>query len=120
VRLVVALQTHPPLGAQVSTQVDRNIQCDEKRPVCRNCARHFINVEACEYPDNTTQGDRNTRTLRLVNSRGDPVESPENFKALGQLSTCLIAGGSLDPFETHPTSTSLEPDINKLMDHCKY
>ena len=74
-------------------------------------------LRACEYPENTTQENRSIPTLRPTNSREDPVESSENCKALCSLLTCIVAGGSLDPFETHPTSTSPESDINKLINH---
>lgn len=53
----------------------RKIKCDEAHPVCGNCARHYINIERCEFGISghsrlRSMSGKRPRKLRVVNSKG--------------------------------------------------
>ena len=100
-------------------------QCDERRPLCRNCERHFSNIEKCDFdiPSPTTSAVRigepsssenpliGTGNLNVTVSRS---QSAENL----QLSLpTAVAAGMLDPFEAHPPTQA--PGVDRLMNHCR-
>lgn len=100
--------------------VTDQMQCDEKRPVCGNCQKHFVNVVECDYAQNVSQRSRKS-TPQISNWSEDPQgeDSRARLNTISPLSRS-IASEALDPFETHPASSSTEPDITRLMEHCKY
>lgn len=112
-------------------------QCDERRPLCRNCERHFTNLVACDFDDrepvldpavtfDTSQQGTSSSSSQssgefpspssralawrdgLVGRQTEPMSLP---KAVG--------AGRIDPFEARPFSEHPPQAVDALMAHCK-
>jgi hypothetical protein len=81
-----------------------NAQCDERRPLCANCEKHFHNLERCNF--STVEAPYSLATLsrepvRLTRIR--PVVSSANGierrcqSAISRLT--LLPGHGIDPFK---------------------
>ena len=98
------------------------IQCDENRPVCGNCERHFVEIEACDYTPTVTRprtGKKSTTTAETPTAA--ELSSSQMITPIlidsPSPNSGLVAPEALDPFCTHPTCSA--PDVNRLMNHCK-
>jgi hypothetical protein len=107
-------------------------QCDEKRPICGNCAKHFTNIEICDFGRATEIATENSSTASSSSTSNPPVSpltgvitSPMCIGGSGtdrmlkfQLRLPPAVGaGTLDPFKTYPASNV--PDVQMLIHHCR-
>ncbi|OAP56274.1 hypothetical protein AYL99_09453 [Fonsecaea erecta] len=100
----------------------RKVKCDEKRPVCAKCAVHYVNIQRCEYGDQSPMIDKSTTTtipaadkMRSRALKTVPIlsRSRPQHRNTGSLVLAGTGSSTFDPFTQHPPS--LEPDINLLM-----
>jgi hypothetical protein len=121
-------------------------QCDETHPLCKNCAKHFINMDRCFF-DPVTEPEGSTRRnaskgyseleihqtnpvhgtpkggLRPRASRIQPAYDSSHgrhkchSKWHGPSLPITIRAGQMDPFNTHPETKT--PDVDVLLSHCR-
>lgn len=120
---------------------DELLQCDERRPLCANCERHFTNLIACDFDDQeqtfqpaagpsapapaTVQPAsvetplqpqrRSTRTSRLPVQAASPVG--RNAEPIGYYLPPSVSAGRIDPFEARPASQASGPSVDGLIGH---
>lgn len=110
-------------------------KCDERRPLCRNCERHFTNLVACDFDEaeptvtssSSSAPQSAAESSRQASRRISPLRQAAVASIRGRgggreaepLLPMTIAPGRLDPFEMHPTSQAPAPDVNALMNHCE-
>lgn len=102
-------------------------QCDERRPLCRNCERHYANIERCDFddPSPSTSASRNRASSNTLSVPAGVSTLPVRGSGpLRRRATDLqpsvptaVGAGMLDPFEAHPPTQA--PDVDKLMNHCR-
>ncbi|KAF2235640.1 hypothetical protein EV356DRAFT_444661 [Viridothelium virens] len=84
----------------------RKVKCDEQRPLCGPCARHYANIERCEYE---FPPDAKPSREVVISAQ---IEDPHPV-ALAIPRT--IEGDVLDPFQTHPQTPTNNSNI--LLQH---
>ncbi|TVY52381.1 Sterol uptake control protein 2 [Lachnellula cervina] len=109
-------RSHKKSRAGCLTCKSRKLKCDEAKPVCGNCLRHFVDIQSCDF------GHRSTTQLRPLaaiaksdhlspriadnrSNRREPSRSEED---------CLpksVAAERMDPFETYPESHVAGVDV---------
>lgn len=111
------------------TTANSLLKCDEARPVCRNCAIHFVNIEKCDYGHAVSRLDEYLATSP-PKPKSPAKDVSRKRKAYGELSpkveedvfdaSLSLRPGStgLDPFQTYPP-TSLD-GADSLISHCKF
>ena len=105
-------------------------QCDERRPLCKNCERHFANITSCDWsslsPSTSTSRSRATslpeNALSVPAGMSTlPVRGSGSIRRGGielqQSMPATVGSGMLDPFEAHPPIQA--PDVDKLINHCR-
>ncbi|KAF4624750.1 hypothetical protein G7Y89_g13423 [Cudoniella acicularis] len=82
-----------------------NPPCDEEKPVCGNCLRHFLDVRNCEYEPvrSKDQSSGSSEEVRIN-------ECPSYLK-LENLIPRGLDGEKLDPFITYPQSNVSGIDV---------
>ncbi|KAF2158833.1 hypothetical protein M409DRAFT_30705 [Zasmidium cellare ATCC 36951] len=50
-RVPVARRSHRKSKTGCQTCRNRKVKCDERRPLCRNCEKHFIGLISCDFDD---------------------------------------------------------------------
>ncbi|PQE30907.1 C6 zinc finger domain-containing protein [Rutstroemia sp. NJR-2017a WRK4] len=91
---------------------ERKLKCDEAKPICLNCTRHFLVPQPCNYPQ-----DMPSRKRKSPSSDSSRVSSrtPE-YDAVTKMYIRVSLPGALsaemiDPFETYPETNVKEVDI---------
>ncbi|KAK5119777.1 hypothetical protein LTR85_007353 [Meristemomyces frigidus] len=112
-------------------------RCDERRPLCANCERHFVNLATCDFDDeeptyeppiassSSSAPRQPARASVQATARASPAAQPpvraappvgrqaEPFQQLPP----ELGAGRLDPFEARPISQEPAPSIDALMNH---
>ncbi|KAK5715786.1 hypothetical protein LTR17_016617 [Elasticomyces elasticus] len=58
-RVPIPRRAHKKSKTGCRTCKQRKVKCDERRPLCLNCERHFTNLQTCDF-------DEQTQTLRVL------------------------------------------------------
>ncbi|KAI7212082.1 hypothetical protein KC333_g7315 [Hortaea werneckii] len=97
----------------------RKVKCDERRPLCLNCERHFMNISFCDF-------DEKEVTLRPksnVASRQREIAFPESSglsnkrDAISSRIPKAVAPGRPDPFDARAESQAPDYTVDSLMHH---
>ncbi|PQE29651.1 C6 transcription factor protein [Rutstroemia sp. NJR-2017a BBW] len=94
---------------------ERKLKCDEAKPICLNCTRHFLVPQPCDYPQ-----DMPSRKRKSPSSDSSRVSSrtPE-YDAVTKMYIRVSLPGALsaemiDPFETYPETNVKEFSAMRL------
>lgn len=123
------------IGADPLTSIF--LQCDERRPLCLNCERHFLNLVACDFDEaepvlnpNAPSAPRanvaQSSSSRAATRRPSPTQQipVRRSTPVGRHAEPLelpypVGAGRIDPFETRPASAEPGPAVDALMGHCE-
>ena len=103
------------------------LKCDETRPLCNNCAKHYANLQSCEWSTTAqprTSGVPHRPARPTWRSPLPEVEAGGSFRHYQRASQQNISANIsdlgvhlLDPFSTHPESSI--QGIDTLLRNCK-
>ena len=102
----------------------RKVKCDETRPLCNNCAKHYSNIQACEWeatppPRNRALPSRSSRSqVKKDPSPTSLSTAPKRTKPQPEVNRQMIGSDLLDPFATYPDSQI--DGIDSLLRNCKF
>ncbi|KAF8862195.1 hypothetical protein BDZ45DRAFT_723329 [Acephala macrosclerotiorum] len=108
--ILVAKRQHKKSRNGCSQCKLRKVKCDEKKPLCRNCAKHYKDIEKCDFA--TSQNEPRivpTRPLLTIKKAASTARKPLKDVLLFGL------GSGIDPFECYPNSNV--PNTQLLMHH---
>lgn len=115
---LIAKRTHKKSRNGCQQCKSRKVKCDERKPLCRNCEKHFDGLDECDFPILRNAPSNSwefypTPPARTPSSRLEERDAslPRQFHV--PLPSPL--GSGIDPFMAHPDSNV--PEAQFLMRH---
>ncbi|KUJ12249.1 uncharacterized protein LY89DRAFT_673249 [Mollisia scopiformis] len=93
----------------------RKVKCDERRPLCQNCARHYKDIEKCDFPPAPAATESTLPDRLPPRTRPISKKSPTSFRRAPKYLLPLFPGSGIDPFECFPSCNV--PEAQKFMHH---
>ncbi|KAK3115752.1 hypothetical protein LTR53_004572 [Teratosphaeriaceae sp. CCFEE 6253] len=140
-------RSHKKSKTGCRTCKQRKVKCDERRPLCRNCERHYTNLATCDFDDGEptylpASSSSNTsaqppESSSQARARANVSAPPQQQRQQQQVSHLpirpaspvgrqaeplanippTVASGRLDPFEARPISHEPAPSVDALLAH---
>ncbi|KAK3074390.1 hypothetical protein LTR53_003253 [Teratosphaeriaceae sp. CCFEE 6253] len=140
-------RSHKKSKTGCRTCKQRKVKCDERRPLCRNCERHYTNLATCDFDDGEptylpASSSSNTsaqppESSSQARARANVSAPPRQQRQQQQVSHLpirpaspvgrqaeplanippTVASGRLDPFEARPISHEPAPSVDALLAH---
>ena len=95
---------------------DSSSKCDERHPLCRNCAKYYPNILKC-FEDFPTVAVTASESRDPGSANGSSANSIAHMLPPPPRLSDVVGGGRLDPFETYPATRV--PNVDVLLVHCK-
>ncbi|KAK6441433.1 hypothetical protein LTR95_002336 [Oleoguttula sp. CCFEE 5521] len=106
----------------------RKVKCDERRPLCRNCERHFVNIVECDFEGHVTvlqqAGESSSAVSTYLPVVAADIQAPSTtaIGLVGRQAEPLgiapaVASGRLDPFDARPRTNVANVSVDALMSH---
>lgn len=98
-------------------------QCDERRPLCGNCDKHYSNIEKCDFagqPENSASDEAFISAARPARKL---LKKDKHIRDYLYRQDTLVypppesLGSGIDPFMSHVESKV--PEVQLFMHHCK-
>jgi hypothetical protein len=104
---------------KIVTRADSYGKCDERKPLCGNCEKHFDGLDECDFPTTARALSKSWDfypTPPATRTQDQCKEKDARHALLSRLSSISPLGSGIDPFMVHPNSNV--PEAQFLMHHC--
>ncbi|KAG4431697.1 hypothetical protein IFR05_012821 [Cadophora sp. M221] len=92
----------------------RKVKCDERRPFCLNCSKHFRNMDKCDFPA-AANGYMTSRDYVSAARPRNTANKPKSIRKSPLVDLLRSPGSGIDPFKSCPGSNI--PDAELFMHH---